>query len=271
MIPFLKMQGLGNDFVVLDARKTALPVLDWRLLADRQFGVGCDQVIVLEPSTAADVRMRIFNADGSEVASCGNASRCVGWLVAQERKTSQVRIETKAGVIFAEVAGDQVTVDMGKPRLNWQEIPLSKDVDTLHLPLKLEMLADPVGVSMGNPHAVFFVPDANAVNLARLGPVLEHDALFPQRANIGVAQIIDRSTILLRVWERGAGLTLACGTGACAALVAAARRGLSERKATIELPGGSLAIHWNENDHVLMAGGVATSFEGTFDPTYYKV
>lgn len=273
MIPFIKMQGCGNDFVVLDARSVPLPRLDFARIADRHFGIGCDQVIILERAEGADVKMRIVNADGSEVNSCGNASRCVGWLIAQEKPgIASAKILTNAGIVEAFVSGSNVRVDMGAPRLEWNEIPLSHKEDTLHLSAAEGDLKDAVGVSMGNPHAVFFVKDANAVKLEALGPKLEHNALFPERANIGVAEVIDAQTINLRVWERGSGLTLACGTGACAALVAACRRGLTGRKATVELPGGALQIEWRESDnHVFMTGEVATSFTGEFDAKLYSV
>lgn len=262
MIPFLKMHGAGNDFVVLDARKEALPALDWRLLADRNFGIGCDQIVVLEPSRKAAVRMRIINADGSEVNSCGNASRCVGWLLAREGAKNPVTVETAAGIISAEVRGDQVTVDMGPARLEWHEIPLAHEMDTLHPAIAEGELQNPVAVSMGNPHIVFFVPDAQKVPLAALGPKLERHALLPERANIGVAQIVSEHEIILRVWERGSGLTLACGTGACAALVAAHRRGLTGRKAQVRLPGGALTVEWRQDGHVLMTGPAALVFKG---------
>ena len=267
MVPFLKMHGCGNDFVVLDARAAPLPALNWQLVADRNFGIGCDQVVILEPSTRASLRMRIINADGSEVASCGNASRCVGWLL---RDTHNASIETAAGIITTQVKGNSVTVDMGPPRTDWQQIPLAQEVNTLHLPLTLANAKDAVAVSMGNPHAIFFVGDVDSVKLAELGPVLEHHALFPERANIEAAQIIDRNTIKLRVWERGSGLTLACGTGACATLVAAHLRGLTGRSAQVQLPGGTLQVEWQDNNHVVMSGSVAVSFEGSLDTGYYS-
>lgn len=265
--PFIKMHGLGNDFVVVDAR--ARPVSftpeDVRAIADRRLGVGCDQLIEIERPEAAgaDAFMRIWNADGGEVAACGNASRCVAALLMEETHRPRVTLQTKAGLLAAEAReAGRIAVDMGKPRLDWREIPLSRAMDTLRLDLALGPLADPVGVSMGNPHAVFFVADAAAIDLATLGPKLEHDPLFPERANIGVAEVQGPATIRLRVWERGAGLTLACGTGACAALVAAARRGLTGRQATVILDGGPLEIEWRADDHVMMAGPVATSFTG---------
>ncbi len=268
MLSFLKMHGCGNDFVVFDAREKALPALNWKKIADRHFGIGCDQVVILEKSSKADVFMRIYNADGSQVASCGNASRCVGWLMGKKTAT----IETLAGIIEAQVEGETVTIDMGAPRLEWNEIPLAKLCDTLHVPAEEGPLRDAVAVSMGNPHVVFFVDDANAIALEKIGPVLEHHPLFPERVNVNVAQVVAKNKIRLRVWERGAGLTLACGTGACATLVAAHRRGLAERKAEIELPGGTLAIEWREEtNHVLMTGPVAMSFKGELNPESYAL
>jgi len=271
MISFLKMHGLGNDFVVIDNRKGKLPVLNWRKIADRNFGIGCDQVVVLEKSAKADVFMRIFNADGGEVQSCGNASRCVAWLLGKKNKT--ITIETLAGVIEAQVKDEtQVTVDMGEPRWEWNDIPLTEQRDTFRLRLGLEGLNDPVALSMGNPHMVFFVTDINAIPLERLGPALSRHTLFAEGANVNIAHVEEKDKILLRVWERGAGLTLACGTGACATLVAANRRGLTLRKAQVLLPGGALTIEWRISDnHVLMTGPVATSFEGEFDAEAYGV
>ncbi len=261
MITFLKMHGCGNDFVVLDNRDGKLPALNWRLLADRHFGIGCDQVVVMEPSKKADVFMRIFNADGSEVESCGNASRCVAWLV---RNKGIVRIETLAGVIEAQVKNqDYITVDMGRPRFGWREIPLGEKKDTLHLRIGKGALKNPVAVNMGNPHMIFFVPDVNAIPFAELGAALERHPLFIKRANVSIAQIEGHNKIILRVWERGAGLTLACGTAACATLAGAHRRRLMERKASVHLPGGVLDIEWREDDHVLMTGPAATSLRGS--------
>ncbi len=269
-MPFIKMHGLGNDFVVLDARTLAVP-LDGkatRAIADRHTGVGCDQLIVIEPARnpAADIFMRIRNADGGEVAACGNATRCIADLVMQETGAERVVVETIAGLLEARGAGPRrVSVDMGPARLGWREIPLARDCDTLHLPLALGPLGDPVGTSMGNPHATFFVTDAEAIDLGTLGPKLEHDPLFPERANIGVVQVLSPTRLRFRVWERGTGITIACGTGACAALVAAHRRGLAERKAEVIADGGALTIEWREDGHVLMTGPVAVSFTGTLD------
>ena len=268
-LPFRKMHGLGNDFVVLDARARpiALDAKQIRAIADRRRGVGCDQVITIERSGKADAFMRIHNADGGEVDACGNATRCVADLLMRENGREQAVIETGAGLLRASAAkGGSVSVDMGEAKTGWRDIPLARAMDTLHLDLALDGLEDPVATSMGNPHATFFVADAEAVDLARLGPKLEHDAIFPARANIGIAQVVDRSTIRLRVWERGAGITLACGTGACAALVAAARRDLTGRKASVLLDGGALDIEWRADGHVAMTGGVALAFEGTLAP-----
>jgi diaminopimelate epimerase len=270
--PFLKMHGLGNDFVVLDARREtiALDERKARLIADRHRGVGCDQLLMLEKPRApgADVFMRIRNADGGEVGACGNGTRCVADLVMRETGKERVVIETAAGLLEAWSAPEQgVSVDMGPARFQWRDIPLARDCDTLHVPLSLGPLVDPVCTSMGNPHATFFVADAESVDLAALGPRLERDPLFPERANIGVAQIVSRTRLRFRVWERGAGITVACGTGASAALVAAARRGLAERKAEVVVDGGKLEIEWRDDGHVILSGPVAVSFAGTIDPS----
>ncbi|MEQ8354959.1 MAG: diaminopimelate epimerase [Kiloniellaceae bacterium] len=266
--PFLKMHGLGNDFVVVDARTAPFPLTDAlaQAIADRHEGVGCDQLLILEPPTngSADVFLRIRNHDGGEVGACGNGTRCVASLVMGELGREAIVIETAAGLLQARAAGpDRVTVDMGEARLGWQDIPLSAERDTLNLGLSLGPMADPVGVSMGNPHAVFFVEDVEALALAELGPALEHDPLFPERANIGAAQVIGENKLRLRVWERGVGLTRACGSGACAAAVAAARRGLTGRRVEVVLDGGSLVLEWREDGHVEMTGPVAIAFTGT--------
>jgi diaminopimelate epimerase len=268
---FLKMHGLGNDFVVLDARSEALEVSPEaaRAIADRHTGVGCDQLVVLQPGGKdADAFMAIWNADGSRSASCGNATRCVGWLLMRDSGRDSAVIDTLAGLTLASKADDgRITVDMGPARLDWHEIPLAAAVDTNHLPLTLETLSDGVGVGMGNPHAVFFVPDIDAVELTRLGPGIEHHPLFPERTNVEVAQVLAFDRLRMRVWERGAGITLACGTGACATLVAAARRGLTGRRADIELELGVLTIEWRPDNHVLMTGPIALSFAGSLDPS----
>lgn len=273
--PFRKMHGLGNDFVVLDARRADLPVTPARAaaIADRRFGVGCDQFIVLEPpgEGGADVFMRIRNPDGSEAGACGNATRCVASLLAAETGKDRVVVRTIAGDLPVEaLPGGLFRADMGPPRLSWQEVPLARAMDTLHLPLARGVLADPAACSMGNPHATFFVPDLDAVPVAAIGPSLEEDPIFPDRANIGFAEVLDPGHLRLAIWERGAGLTLACGSGACAAAVNAARRGLTGRRVRVSLPGGDLLIEWREADgHVLMTGPVATAFAGTLDLDAY--
>ena len=266
--PFLKMHGAGNDFVVLDARLRPWEIDGEaaRRIADRRTGIGCDQLIVVGPGRepGAHAFMSIFNPDGSEVSACGNATRCVAWMLMTEGDTGTVTIETRAGLLYAQAAGpNRVAVDMGPARLDWDQIPLAEKVDTLHLPVSAGRLTDAVGVGMGNPHAVFFVLDAEGVPLSDLGPKLENDPFFPERCNIEVAQVLDDGAIRMRVWERGAGITLACGTGACATLVAAARRGLTGRKADVILDGGTLTIEWLENNHVMMTGPVALAFAGT--------
>ncbi len=274
-VPFVKMHGCGNDFVVLDERAASLGLTPARTaaLADRRTGIGCDQLVSLEPApehSDADAFMRIRNPDGTEATACGNATRCVASLLAGQTGRRRVRLRTVTGDLFAMLLGDnRVAVDMGPPRLEWSEIPLSRPADTLHLELAAGPLADPAGASMGNPHVTFFVPDLAAVPVAQLGPALECDALFPERANIGFAQILAPDRIRLQVWERRAGLTLACGTGACAALVNAHRRGLTGRSATVLVDGGELLIEWTASGHVLMTGPVATAFSGTVDLDAY--
>jgi diaminopimelate epimerase len=265
-IPFRKMHGLGNDFVVLDARTRPirLGAVEAAAIADRKTGVGCDQLILLKaPANArADIAMHIFNADGSEPGACGNAARCIARLALDETGRRQIVIETPSGLIEGEAAGDLVSVDMGKARLDWREIPLAQEMDTLSLPVSLGDLKAPTATSMGNPHATFFVADADAVPLGELGPVLEHHPLFPDRVNVGVAEMRGRAAMRLRVWERGAGITRACGTGACAATVAAVRRGLADRKVEVVLDGGRLTIEYRTDGSVMMTGPVATSFTG---------
>jgi diaminopimelate epimerase len=274
-VPFIKMHGLGNDFVVLDARRKPLRCdeAQARRIADRHTGIGCDQLIILEPPRhpRAQLFMAIRNADGGLVEACGNAARCIADLVMREQNSTSATIETAIGLVDAHVAGRQrVGVDMGEPATAWREIPLAQECDTDHVPLALGPLSDPVATSIGNPHVTFFVSDLAAVDIAALGPKLEHDALFPQRANIGVAQILSVSRLRLRVWERGVGLTKACGSGACAALVAAARRGLTGRQAEIVADGGTLDIEWRGDNHVVMTGPVAVSFTGTLDPSLWR-
>jgi len=271
MTAFRKMHGLGNDFVVFDGRNAALAldVATARAIADRRTGIGCDQVIVLEsPAPGADAGMRIFNADGDEVEACGNAARCVAQLMLAEKDKTSVRIDTLGGRLVCSNAGPgAVTVDMGVPRLNWQDIPLSQRIDTRGFPLDVDGRAfDAAAVSVGNPHCVLFVVDADAAPVSRIGPKVETHPLFPARTNVEFVSVISRDRLRMRVWERGVGITRACGTGACAAAVAAHRRDLSERKVQIVLDGGTLAIEWREDDdHILMTGGAILAFTGDID------
>lgn len=273
---FRKMNGLGNDFVVLDLREHALDLApaDIRAIADRQTGIGCDQVIALEPSADADAFMRIWNADGGEVGACGNAARCVAALLSAEADDCEVSIETESAILGALVNDDgSVTIDMGAPRFGWNDIPLSEPFhDTNRIELQIGPIDDPVlhtpsVVNVGNPHCIFFVEDVDAHDLARFGPMLEHHPLFPERANISLAQVTGPGSLRLRTWERGAGLTKACGTAACAAAVAAARRGLTDRRVRVTLPGGDLTIDWRRDDgHILMTGPFALDYEGELPP-----
>ena len=268
---FIKMHGAGNDFVVLDLRHGgAAPTPKEAIaIADRHRGIGCDQIILIGPSPTGvgDLGLTFLNSDGSAAGACGNGTRCVADFLMQERGADHLALETAAGILDCARGRDgRVTVDMGLARTEWRDIPLSEARDTLHLGIGEGAVKDPVGVSMGNPHAVFFVPDVAKVPIEAIGPKLEHHRLFPERANIGFAEVRAPDRIRLRVWERGAGLTLACGSGACAALVAAVRRGLAKRKAAMELDGGTIEIEWLENGHVLMTGPTAISFRGTIDP-----
>jgi diaminopimelate epimerase len=273
--PFIKMHGCGNDFVVFDERAAPLGLTPARAaaLADRRTGIGCDQLIVLEPpppGTEAEAFMRIRNPDGSEAGACGNATRCVVALLDRAAPSRRHVVRTVAGDLAAEMLADgRIAVDMGPARLGWRDVPLARAMDTLHLDLRAGPFADPAAASMGNPHVTFFVPDAEAADVAALGPAVEHDALFPDRANVGFAQILAPDRIRLRLWERGAGLTRACGSGACATLVNAHRRGLAGRQATLILDGGALDILWREDGHVIMTGPVATAFDGTVELADY--
>jgi diaminopimelate epimerase len=258
---FHKMHGLGNDFVIIDARACPMdmPRARARAIADRKHGIGCDQLILLHNSKVADVAMRIFNADGSEVEACGNASRCVVALLKQD-----LQIETQGGIISGRLSGNDVTVAMGEAKFDWQAIPLAFAMDSASLPLAWEELANPMAVNMGNPHAVFLVKDADAVDLARLGPIIEHDAAFPERVNVNVASV-DGNEIRLNVWERGAGLTGACGTGACATAVAAIRQGKVQSPVIVHQSGGSLTIAWAPGQAVIMTGSATYVFTGQAD------
>jgi diaminopimelate epimerase len=274
MTHFRKMHGLGNDFAVFDARTRPL-ALDGGTagaVADRRRGIGCDQVIVIERDAAgADAFMRIYNADGSEVESCGNASRCVARLLLEESGKSEVRISTNGGLMRCSARGDLVTIDMGEPRLDWREIPMTQAVETVSFALPLEAggaaaLGKASAVMTGNPHCVFFVSDVAQIPVEELGPAVEHHPWFPARTNVEFVEPRGQDALRMRVWERGVGVTQACGTGACASVVAAHRRGLTGREVTVELDGGRLEIVWRESDnHILMTGPAALSYEGEVD------
>jgi diaminopimelate epimerase len=262
-LAFHKMHGLGNDFVVIDAREQSVLMTEdlARALADRRTGVGCDQLILLEASENADVSMRIFNADGGEVEACGNAARCVTRLIGPEAV-----IETPGGTISGQSNGTRATLDMGEPRFGWEEIPLAYAMDTAEMPVSWEELENPAAVNVGNPHLIFFVEDADTIDLERLGPIIENDPLFPERINVNVASVEPDGSLRLRVWERGAGLTRACGTGACATTVAAVRRKLVEAGETVvHLPGGDLAIAWVPGETIRMSGPATHVFSAEID------
>ncbi len=277
MIPFMKMNGLGNDFLVVDARKAPVrPAPEViRALADRKSGVGFDQFITIEPGRApAEAFMRIDNADGGEVEACGNATRCVGRLLMDESGRDTAAIETAAGLLFVRPTdgADLISVDMGVPKFGWAEIPLSeefRDTRAIELqigPIDAPVLHSPSVANIGNPHAIFWVDDVDAYDLARFGPLLENHPIFPERANISLAHVTAPDAITVKTWERGVGITRACGTGACAALVCAARTRRTERAATVTLPGGDLFIEWDARDHVWMTGPAELEFTGAFDP-----
>ncbi len=266
---FRKMHGLGNDFVVLDGRRAPVRFTpeSASAIANRRTGVGCDQILILEPPrNGGDAFIAIRNSDGGQVPSCGNGMRAVARVLFEETGKDQLTFETLAGpVIASRAANGQFAVDMGPARTAWRDIPLAQEKDTLHLGIGEGLLQDPVGVNMGNPHAVFFVKDVSAIDLTAVGPKIEHHPLFPERVNVEAVQVIDRGRLRMRVWERGAGITLACGTGACATVVAAARRGLADRTAVVTLDGGDLYISWRDDGHVVMTGPAEESFRGTLD------
>ncbi|MFL0356940.1 diaminopimelate epimerase [Erythrobacter sp. GH1-10] len=262
-VSFIKMHGLGNDFVVLDARVEAVPEVTpqiARAIADRREGIGCDQVILLEPSDSQAFRMRIFNADGGEVEACGNASRAVAMLHGEP-----ATIETAGGAISLEPAEGGASVDMGRPRFGWDAIPLAYAMDTAAMPVGWDELQSPMAVNVGNPHSVFFVEDADTIDLTTLGPAIETDPLFPERVNVNVASLVGDNHLNLHVWERGAGLTRACGTGACATAVAAIRKRLAESPVTVTLPGGDLTIEWSEGGSIRMTGPATEAYRGSFE------
>ena len=257
---FDKMHGLGNDFVIVDARQEPFEVTPQlaRAIANRRTGVGCDQLIVLEPSTAADLRMRIWNSDGSEVEACGNATRCVVQL------TGAARIESDGGLLAGTQLGGEVEVTLEEPRFDWEEIPLAYPMDTAALPMAWGALEHPMAVNVGNPHVIFFVEDPNSIPIEKLGPAIEQDGVFPERTNVNIARV-DSDGIRLRTWERGAGLTLACGTGACATAVAAIKRKFVSSPVKVTMPGGSLTISWTAGEPVRMRGAATHVFSGELD------
>ncbi len=267
---FLKMHGLRNDFIVVDGRNQPYRPSAEEIvrICDRRQGVGADELLIIDPPRAGSVEaaafVRIFNPDGREVEACGNASRCVGWLMLQEKKCNEILIDSLGGLLVCRQAGDkQVAVEMGKLRTGWQDIPLAREMDTLHLGIGAGPLQDPVGMNIGNPHAVFFVEELDSVDLAIWGPQLQKHPLFPQEANIGAAQLIDAKTLKLSVWERPGALTTACGTGACVAVAAAHRRGLTDvNRMTVKMPAGSVEIELKGNDSVVMTGPVEICFAG---------
>lgn len=259
-LPFRKMHGLGNDFVVVDERGAAPRVTAAlaRAIADRHRGVGFDQLAVISDTPDADLHLTFWNSDGSTAAACGNATRCIARLVMDQTGKSALTITTARGTLQAVDAGNGLTsVNMGQPQLDWYEIPLAEQMDTLHLPID----GSPAATGMGNPHCTFFVDDAEAVDLATRGALIEHHPLFPQRTNVQFASLIGPDHLRMRVWERGVGVTLASGSSSCAVAVAAARRGLTGRKVTITLDGGDLAIDWRD-DGVWMTGATAYVFDG---------
>lgn len=257
---FHKMHGLGNDFVIIDARLTpvVMPVARVKAIADRKIGIGCDQLILLEPSPVASLKMRIFNADGGEVQACGNAARAVIMLVGGSNS-----IETLGGILSGKALVGGATVTLDQPRFEWQAIPLEYAMDTTAMPVGWENLQNPFSVNVGNPHVVFFVEDTETVDLQRLGPIIEHDLLFPERINVNVASIVDDNRIRLRVWERGVGITRACGTGASATAVAAISKRLVASPVTVSLDGGDLEIAWIPGGGIEMTGGATHVFTGT--------
>jgi len=265
-LPFLKMHGAGNDFVVLDARLGGVVLSSAlvRALGDRHRGAGFDQLVLIEPDAEAAARLTFYNADGSTAGACGNATRCVARLIMDETGATRLSLRTERGLLAAEDAGGGLTrVNMGAPQLGWAELPLARAADPLHLPLP----GDPVGVGMGNPHCVHFVPDAEAVDVAALGPSIEHHPLFPQATNVEFASLTAPDHLRMRVWERGTGITLACGSGTCATAVAAHLRGLTGRRVTIDVDGGTLQVDWRD-DGVWLTGPTALVFQGTLAPAF---
>lgn len=278
-IAFYKMNGLGNDFVVIDARQqqVAFGAETARRIADRHRGVGFDQLLSIEPAkNGGDAVMRIWNPDGTVAQACGNGARCVGDLLLSETGKTSISLSTSGRLINCSREADgRVTVDMGEPKFEWQDIPLAERMDTRTLDIKIgpidaPVLFGPSAVNMGNPHCIFFVENLDAHDLIKLGPMLEHHPLFPDRANISMAKVNSKNEVRLRVWERGAGLTRACGSAACATVVAGARKRLTDRRVRVVLDGGPLDIFWREDNHVLMTGPTELNFKGELDERYFR-
>ncbi|MGO4916738.1 diaminopimelate epimerase [Pseudogemmobacter sp. W21_MBD1_M6] len=267
-LPFMKMHGLGNDFVVIDARKADIPVSAElvRALGDRHRGVGFDQLAVITLCADADVHLTFFNADGSFSSTCGNATRCIARYIMDETGQPAMTLRTERGLLAAEDAGNGLTrVNMGQPQLDWQDIPLAEAMDTLTLPIE----GAPVGVGMGNPHCVFIVDDAGIVPIETFGPRVEHHPLFPQRTNVEIVQVLSRESIRLRIWERGTGVTLASGSCSCASAVATARLGLTGRRVNVHVDGGMIEIDWRD-DGVWMTAPTAHVFNGTLTRAFLE-
>ena len=264
-LPFVKMHGLGNDFVIIDSRGQSARVTPElaKAIGDRNFGVGFDQLAEIRDSSDTDIVLDFWNSDGSRAGACGNATRCVGRLLLDELEKESVSIRTERGILTAQRAGDEVSVNMGHPQLTWDEVPLSHEMDVQHLPLD----GAPVAVGMGNPHAVFFVDNIDAVDVAAQGVLVEHDPLFPERTNVEYAEVRGPNEIRMRVWERGTGITLACGSGACATAVAASLRGLTEKHVRMEVDGGWLTLDWKE-DGVWMTGPTQLVFAAELAPDF---
>ena len=267
LFPFMKMHGLGNDFVVIDARAQSLEMTESlaRALGDRHRGVGFDQLaVILRTDSIADAYLKFYNSDGSTAGACGNATRCIARYLMDETGDELLSLETEHGILFAKDMGDQISaINMGHPDLNWQEIPLSQNIDTLELPID----GSPTATGMGNPHCTFFVGDVDAIDLETQGPAFEHHPFYPERTNVQFAQVVGTDHIRMRVWERGVGVTLASGSSSCATAVAAARRGLTGRTVRIDLDGGTLHIDWRD-DGVWMTGGTMHVFSGTLTQSF---
>lgn len=265
-LPFLKMHGCGNDFVVIDARCETYEISEdlAKAVGDRHFGVGFDQLALIETDPEAEAKLTFFNADGSLSATCGNATRCIAKMILDEQSADQITLRTERGLLPCKLRSDgMASVNMGQPIFAWQDIPLAKDVDTLNLPID----GTPSAVGLGNPHMSFVVDDAEAVDLLALGQEMEHHPLYPQRTNVEVLSLSGENEIRMRIWERGVGITLASGSGSCAAAITAARKGLTGKTVTVHVDGGTLLIEWME-DGVWMSGPTATVFEGLLTPEF---